>query len=98
MTVTWSPSPHTHTYNVSLQKQNDHLLDELSRQEQDHQLAMEKLQQHYEDRVAKMREQYVGFTASLLSMKDRENLSQGSVGIGGRGGEGGGGGATSKTK
>lgn len=58
---------------------------------------MEKLQQHYEERVAKMREQYVGFTASLLS---RENLSQGSVGIGGRGGEGGGGGggATSKTK
>ena len=54
---------------------------------------MSKLQQQHEEKVSKMREHYVDLTVSMLNMKERENLSQSSVGAGG-----GGGGATNKPK
>ena len=38
--------------------------------EQDHQLAITKMQQTHDERIAKMREHYVDFTHSILTLKD----------------------------
>lgn len=76
----------------SLQKQNEQLHEAMSAQEQEYQLSMGKLQQHHEERIVKMREQYVDLTASLLKdMKEREVQPTG-------GGGSSGGGSSSKTK
>ena len=55
--------------------------------EQDHQLAINKMQQTHDDRIAKMREHYVDFTHSILTLKDSTPSSSGQ-------GQAGGGGAT----
>ena len=64
---------HTHTHTHSLQKENASLKEKLVAQEQDYQQAVGKIQAHHEERIVKMREQYVDLTASLLNnMKDRD--------------------------
>ena len=66
-------------------------------QDQEHQHTLDKLHQHNEERILKIREQYVGLTAHLL--KDMKDKPQGGGGgAGGGGGGGAGGGAGGKTK
>ena len=53
-----------------MQKKNAHLQETLAEKEQEHHLEITKLQQTYEERIAKMREHYVDFTHSILTLKD----------------------------
>ena len=53
-----------------MQKKNAHLQETLAKMEQEHQLAITKLQQTHDERIAKMREHYVDFTHSILTLKD----------------------------
>jgi uncharacterized membrane protein YgcG len=69
----------------SLRKEYDKVRETLTLQTQDHQHSMSLLQQSHEDRIAKIREQYVDFTAHLL-----KNTGAGTSGSGGGGGAGGG--------
>ena len=85
-------------YSCSLRKEYDKLRETLTLQNQEHQHAMGMLQQSHEERISKIREQYVDFTASLLkntggsSSSSSSSTSAGSGG-GGAGGGGAGGGA-----
>ena len=83
---------HTHTHTHRLQKENAALKEKLGSQEHEYHQAITKMHAHHEDRILKMREQYVDLTASLLNnIKDRD-------GAGGGGGGGAGGGASPKQK
>ena len=91
-----SPSSLSLSPHLRLQKKNAHLQETLAMVEQDHQLAINKMQQTHDDRIAKMREHYVDFTHSILTLKDSTPSSgQGQAGGGGASGSGSG---TSKSK
>lgn len=70
----------------SLHKDYEKLRDMLTQQNQDHQHAMGMLQHSHKEKIAKIREQYVDLTATLLKSS--------SSAAGGSGGGAGGGGST----
>lgn len=49
-----------------MRKQNEQLKEVLKFQEQEHRVAVGKLQQEHDLRVTRMKEQYIDLTASLL--------------------------------
>ena len=87
-----------------MQKKNAHLQETLALMEQDHQLAITKLQQTHDERIAKMREHYVDFTHSILTLKDSTpsssstGASNSSANSGSGGGASSSGSGTSKSK
>ena len=62
------PSSHSRPPSLpsSLRKQNEQLKEVLKFQEQEHRVAVGKLQQEHDLRVTRMKEQYIDLTASLL--------------------------------
>ena len=54
--------------------------EKLSSQEQEYQQALGKIQTHHEERIVKMREQYVDLTASLLKATETGGGVGGAVG------------------
>lgn len=59
--------------------------------EREHQLQISKLQQAHDDKVKKIRDQYVDLTASILKLKDRDrDIGASATGSGGVGSTSGG--------
>lgn len=81
------------TATFRLQRDNDQLRETLALREREHQLTISKLQQAHEEKVKKIRDQYVDLTASILKLKDRDRDS-GSSGVVGSGPGGAGAGGT----
>ncbi len=85
----------------SLRKEYDKLRETLTLQTQEHQHAMGLLQQSHEERISKIREQYVDFTASLLKNTGSSGSGGGGAGgvaSGGSGGSGMNAATSAKTK